>query len=84
MLRTEAIKLYRNILRQLQHIPDKSQQKEIRDWARADFETHRHHEDEVSLGFVLVLNAIRNSELHNQILQMILPIYIMRCLFKGL
>lgn len=47
MLRTEAIKLYRNILRQLQHLPDKTQRKEIQEWARQDFEAHRHHEEEV-------------------------------------
>ncbi|KAK7081722.1 LYR motif-containing protein 2, partial [Halocaridina rubra] len=46
MLRAEAIKLYRNILRQLQKLPDKIQRKEIRDWARAEFEIHRHQEKE--------------------------------------
>lgn len=66
MLRTEALKLYRNILRQLNNLPDKEQRKEIKDWARSDFEAHRHHEDEV-IGLISVYLTISTSfmtELH--------------------
>ncbi|XP_071520966.1 LYR motif-containing protein 2 [Panulirus ornatus] len=67
MLRTEAIKLYRNILRQLQHLPDKSQQKEIREWARADFETHRHHEDEEVIKVLIMQGKKQLEELEKTI-----------------
>ncbi|XP_069940864.1 LYR motif-containing protein 2 isoform X2 [Cherax quadricarinatus] len=67
MLRTEAIKLYRNILRQLQHLPDKSQRKEIREWARADFETHRHHEDEEVIKVLIMQGKKQLEELEKTI-----------------
>ncbi|XP_045625354.1 LYR motif-containing protein 2 [Procambarus clarkii] len=67
MLRTEAIRLYRNILRQLQHLPDKSQRKEIRDWTRADFETHRHHEDEEVIKRLIMQGRKQLEELEKSI-----------------
>ncbi|KAG7156463.1 LYR motif-containing protein 2-like [Homarus americanus] len=67
MLRTEAIKLYRNILRQLQHLPDKSQRKEIQEWARADFEAHRHHEDEEVIKLLIIQGNKQLEELEKSI-----------------
>ena len=48
MLRVETLKLYRNFLRLIYELPDKKQQKDLRDWVRSDFETNKHHTDEVS------------------------------------
>ncbi|XP_037778667.1 LYR motif-containing protein 2-like isoform X1 [Penaeus monodon] len=67
MLRTEAIKLYRNILRQLKKLPDKEQRKEIRDWARSDFEAHRHHEDENTIRSLLYQGQKQLEELEKNI-----------------
>ncbi|XP_068223334.1 LYR motif-containing protein 2 [Palaemon carinicauda] len=53
MLRREAIMLYRNILRQAQLLPDKTQRKEIRDWTRSEFEMHRHQEKEEAIKLLL-------------------------------
>ena len=52
MLRVEALKLYRNILRQTYKLPDKTQQVELRQWARSDFEINRHHTDEVNMKLI--------------------------------
>ncbi|XP_050704199.1 LYR motif-containing protein 2-like [Eriocheir sinensis] len=67
MLRTEAIKLYRNILRQLQHLPDKTQRKEIQEWARQDFEAHRHHEEEEVIKRLIMQGKQQLEELEKTI-----------------
>lgn len=67
MLRTEAIKLYRNILRQLQHLPDKTQRQEIREWTRQDFEAHRHHEDEDMIKRLIMQGKQQLEELEKTI-----------------
>ncbi|MPC16803.1 LYR motif-containing protein 2-like isoform X2 [Portunus trituberculatus] len=67
MLRTEAIKLYRNILRQLQHLPDKTQRAEIKEWARHDFEAHRHHEDEETIKRLIMQGKQQLEELERTI-----------------
>nr|XP_027232856.1 LYR motif-containing protein 2-like isoform X4 [Penaeus vannamei] len=67
MLRTEALKLYRNILRQLNNLPDKEQRKEIKDWARSDFEAHRHHEDENTIRSLLYQGQKQLEELEKSI-----------------
>lgn len=53
MLRQEAIKLFRDLLRTIKQIPDKESQKELRDWVRRDFELHKKYTDEVSVKMAL-------------------------------
>lgn len=47
MLRSEVLKLYRNMLRTIKKIPDKQQQKEMIEWVRHDFTNNQHLQDEV-------------------------------------
>lgn len=52
MLRTETLQLYRNVLRQLKKISNKSEKEEIQKWTREEFEKNRNLTDEVcSLNF---------------------------------
>ena len=39
--------LYRQILRTLKEVPDEKSKKELRDWAREEFERNKHQKDEV-------------------------------------
>ena len=47
ILRSEVMKLYRNMLRTIKKIPDKQQQKEMIEWVRHDFTSNQHLQDEV-------------------------------------
>jgi hypothetical protein len=47
ILRSEVLKLYRNMLRTIKKIPDKQQQKEMIEWVRHDFTSNQHLQDEV-------------------------------------
>lgn len=48
MLRSEVLKLYRDILRTIKKIPDDFYRKEMAQWARDDFKKNKHLSDEVS------------------------------------
>jgi hypothetical protein len=47
MLRSEVLRLYRDMLRVVRRVPDKNQQAELRQWIRTDFNNNKHHADEV-------------------------------------
>lgn len=44
----QVLKLYRNILRTVKLIPDKSDREYMREWARSDFKTYKNVTDDVS------------------------------------
>jgi hypothetical protein len=48
MLRSEVLKLYRNILRTVKKIPDEYYRNEMKYWARDNFENNKHLTDEVT------------------------------------
>jgi hypothetical protein len=48
MLRQQALKLYRSVLRAIHNVPDEQSKKELLEWARSDFKNNKHHTDEVS------------------------------------
>ena len=47
MVRSEVLKLYRDILRTVRKIPDEYYREEMARWARRDFKTNKHLTDEV-------------------------------------
>lgn len=47
MLRQQVLKLYREALRTIREVKDESQRRELQMWARHDFESNKHVEDEV-------------------------------------
>lgn len=53
MLRQNVLKLYRDILRTIRLVPDKSNQAELRQWARTDFRSNMHHKDELTIKMML-------------------------------
>lgn len=46
MLRQEVIKLYRDIHRTINKVPDEASKYELRQWARNDFKNNKHQTDE--------------------------------------
>ncbi|KAK3864796.1 hypothetical protein Pcinc_029537 [Petrolisthes cinctipes] len=67
MLRVEALKLYRNVLRQAQQLPDPTQRQDVQEWVRADFETHRHHQDEETIKRLIMQGKQQLEELEKTI-----------------
>ncbi|KAL7735859.1 hypothetical protein ACLKA6_017857 [Drosophila palustris] len=53
MLRQEVLKLYREIWRTTRLVPDKHSQRELREWARHDFQANRSQDDEVAIKMLL-------------------------------
>ena len=47
MLRSEVLKLYRDILRTVRKIPDDHYREEMKIWAQQDFKKNMHLTDEV-------------------------------------
>lgn len=47
MLRTEVLKLYKQMLRLVRKIPDQSQRQQLQNFIRQDFELNKKLEDEV-------------------------------------
>lgn len=53
MLRQEVLKLYRDIFRTIRRVPDRTNQEELKEWARRDFRANRQHTDEVVIKMML-------------------------------
>ncbi|XP_022654957.1 LYR motif-containing protein 2-like isoform X1 [Varroa jacobsoni] len=64
MLRQQSLKLYRDILRSLRQLDNKDQAKEIRQWARQDFESCRHLQDPEAIKMHLARGKLALKELH--------------------
>ena len=58
MLRSEVLRLYRDMLRVVKRIPSVEQQAELRQWIRTDFDNNKHHTDEVSVITVNIHGAV--------------------------
>ncbi|XP_067009389.1 LYR motif-containing protein 2 [Anabrus simplex] len=69
MLRQRVLKLYREILRSIYKVPDESSKKELLQWARCDFEKHRHHTDEYTIK-TLIFNGERSLKELQQTLEL--------------
>lgn len=53
MLRQEVIKLYRDIFRCIQKIPEESSRNDLKQWTRSDFRANLHHTDELTIKMLL-------------------------------
>ncbi|EDW60412.1 LYR motif-containing protein 2 [Drosophila novamexicana] len=53
MLRQEVLKLYREIWRTTRLVPDQHSRRELREWARHDFQANRNQDDEVAIKMLL-------------------------------
>lgn len=67
MLRQEVKKLFRDLLRAIKQVPDKSSQKELRDWVRRDFELNKQCTDEISIKMALQYGKRSLRELQTSI-----------------
>ncbi|XP_039957784.1 LYR motif-containing protein 2 [Bactrocera tryoni] len=67
MLRQEVLKLYREIFRTIRLVPDKSNQRELRDWARHDFRTHSGQTDELAIKMMLQYGRRSLTELQTSL-----------------
>ncbi|XP_045769339.1 LYR motif-containing protein 2 [Maniola jurtina] len=53
LLRQEVLKLYREVFRTINKVPDESTRLELKEWARADFRNNKHHSDETAIKSML-------------------------------
>ncbi|GAB6027174.1 LYR motif-containing protein 2 [Chamberlinius hualienensis] len=53
ILRREVITLYRDLLRIAKQISDQNQQKQVKEWVKADFKANKHHQDEETIKYLL-------------------------------
>lgn len=49
MLRQEVIKLYRDLYRMINKVPDESSKKELKSWLREDFKKNKTLSDEIAI-----------------------------------
>lgn len=66
MLRQEVLKLYRDILRSIRHVPDASGRNDLKHWVRSDFRANMHHTEELTIKMLLQhgqrsLNELRTN-----------------------
>ncbi|XP_071114439.1 LYR motif-containing protein 2-like [Haliotis cracherodii] len=67
MLRTEVLKLYRDILRAIRQVPDPDHKRELKEWARHDFKQNKHHQDEETIKMMLTKGRMSLKELESAI-----------------
>ncbi|XP_054736344.1 LYR motif-containing protein 2 [Anastrepha obliqua] len=67
MLRQEVLKLYREIFRTIRLVPDESNQRELREWARHDFRTHRGQTDELAIKMMIQYGRRSLTELQTSL-----------------
>ncbi|XP_015604759.1 LYR motif-containing protein 2 [Cephus cinctus] len=54
MVYQDVLKLYRNIMRSIRQVPDKTDREYLRDWARRDFRANRNVTDEFAIKSLIV------------------------------
>ncbi|ESO89293.1 hypothetical protein LOTGIDRAFT_210328 [Lottia gigantea] len=67
MLRTQVLKLYRDIFRLIKNVPDKSYREQLKEWARHDFKANKHHTDEMAIKMLLTKGKMTYDEVHQAI-----------------
>ncbi|KAL4232837.1 LYR motif-containing protein 2 [Mactra antiquata] len=67
MLRSEVLKLYRNILRTVKEIPDDYYRNEMAKWARDDFRKNKHLTDEMAIKMMISKGKMSLKELEQSI-----------------
>lgn len=53
MLKQEVKSLYRRIFRAIKKVDDKQHREELKEWARKDFRSNAHHQDEITIKMLI-------------------------------
>ncbi|XP_067675480.1 LYR motif-containing protein 2-like [Haliotis asinina] len=67
MLRSEVLKLYREMMRAIRQVPDASHRRELTEWVRYDFKQNKHHQDEETIKMMLTKGRMSLKELESAI-----------------
>ncbi|XP_060085786.1 LYR motif-containing protein 2-like [Ylistrum balloti] len=67
LLRSQVLKLYRDMMRVVYNIPDPAQRKALKDFIRHDFECNKHVQDEEAIKMLLSQGKISLRELENTV-----------------
>ncbi|XP_076466457.1 LYR motif-containing protein 2-like [Babylonia areolata] len=66
MLRSEVLRLYRDMMRVVKRLPS-SQQAELRQWIRTDFDNNKHHTDEEVIRMMITKGRMSLKELEQSV-----------------
>ncbi|OWF37670.1 LYR motif-containing protein 2-like [Mizuhopecten yessoensis] len=67
MLRSQVLKLYRDMMRIVYNLPDLDQRKALKDFIRHDFECNKNVEDEEAIKMFISKGKISLRELENTV-----------------
>ncbi|KAK7488981.1 hypothetical protein BaRGS_00019785 [Batillaria attramentaria] len=67
ILRSEVLRLYRDMLRTIKRIPSQQQREELQTWVRTDFENNKHHTDEEVIRMMITKGRISLKELEQTV-----------------
>ncbi|CAG5129589.1 unnamed protein product [Candidula unifasciata] len=68
MLRSEVLRLYREMLRLTYRVADVDQRKHLQQWIRRDFELNKHHTDEEVIRMMLSKGKLSLRELEQTVM----------------
>ncbi|KAI0209579.1 LYR motif-containing protein 2 [Lamellibrachia satsuma] len=67
LLRSEVLRLYRQIMKTLRHMPSEIDRQELMSWARHDFRKNKHETDEELIRMMLTRGRLTLKELSQTI-----------------
>ena len=67
MLRQEVLKLYKDIYRTINQIPDESSRKEMKKWLSDDFRKNKELKDEITIKMSIQIGTRSLKELQNSL-----------------
>lgn len=67
MLRQEVLKLYKDIYRTINQIPDESSRKEMKKWLSDDFRKNKELKDEITIKMSIQIGTRSLRELQNSL-----------------
>ncbi|XP_005091192.1 LYR motif-containing protein 2 [Aplysia californica] len=68
MLRSEVLKLYRDLLRITFKVENPSYRKQLQEWIRSDFEMNRHHTEEEVIKMMVSRGKLSLREVEQAVL----------------
>lgn len=67
MLRQEVLKLYRDLYRTINKVPDEENRKELKAWLRADFKKNKSQSEEIAIKMSMQVGLRSLKELKNSL-----------------
>jgi len=67
MLRQEVLKLYRDLYRTINKVPDEESRKELKTWLRADFRKNKSQTEEIAIKMSMQVGLRSLKELKNSL-----------------